>query len=189
MLILCYINKIPIDNIDHWNTSEIIRTLRTFLDHLVHNVARMHVYRHERAERDSLLLGQFPPNQLYDVYQLVIQVLPVATEVHLDSIVYLHCPVDLGDAQDHLTRPVLDPTTSLNIQVNLKHRKPLIGVNRPAIVRKSRILAYFLHFCQNVPHFWPYFEITKMAENRNNFSCMETFCSKKLCENVNDTIA
>ena len=36
--------------------------------------------------------------------------------------------------------------------------------------------------------FWLYFEIKKIAENRNHFSCMETFCSKKLCENGNDSV-
>ena len=58
-----------------------------------------------------------------------------------------------------------------------------IGVNHPAIVREIPHFGFFPafpHFCQNVPHFWLYFEITKIAENRNNFCCTETFCSKKL---------
>ena len=41
-----------------------------------------------------------------------------------------------------------------------------IGVNCPAIVRKTphfRLLPAFPHFCQNVLHFWLYFEITKIA--------------------------
>ena len=38
----------------------------------------------------------------------------------------------------------------------------------------NRDLAYFPHFCENVPHFWLYFEIKKIAENRNNFSCRPT---------------
>ena len=66
-----------------------------------------------------------------------------------------------------------------------------IGVNRPAIVREIPhfgLFPAFPHFCQNVPHFWLYFEITKIAENCNNLSCTETFCSKKLCENVSDSI-
>ena len=46
----------------------------------------------------------------------------------------------------------------------------------------------FLYFCQNVPHFWLYFEIKKISENRNNFSCTETFCAKKLCKNVSNSI-
>ena len=29
----------------------------------------------------------------------------------------------------------------------------------------------FPHFCENVPHFWLYFETIKIDENRNNFSC------------------
>ena len=56
-----------------------------------------------------------------------------------------------------------------------------IGVNRPAIVREIPhfgLLPAFPHFCENVPHFWLYFETTKFAENRNNCSCTETFCSK-----------
>ena len=39
-----------------------------------------------------------------------------------------------------------------------------IGVNRPAIVREIPhfgLLPAFPHFCQNVLHFWLYFEITK----------------------------
>ena len=70
-------------------------------------------------------------------------------------------------------------------------RQQCIGVNRPAIVREIPhfgLIPAFPHFCENVPHFWLYFEITKIAENRNNFSCTETFCSKKLCENVNNSI-
>ena len=69
---------------------------------------------------------------------------------------------------------------------NLQSHERSIGVNRPAIVREvphCGLFPAFLHFCQNVPHFWLYFE-TKIAENRNNFSCTETFCPKKLCENV-----
>ena len=65
-----------------------------------------------------------------------------------------------------------------------------IGVNRPAIVREIPhfcLFPAFPHFRQNVQHFWLYYEITKIAENRNNFSCTETFCSKKLCENVSDS--
>ncbi len=57
-----------------------------------------------------------------------------------------------------------------------------IGVNRPAIVREIPhfgIIPAFPHFFQNVPHFWLYFEVTEIAENGNNFSCTETFCSKK----------
>ena len=52
----------------------------------------------------------------------------------------------------------------------------------------------YLHRCQpsrnraGNPAFWLYFEITKIAENSNNFSCTETFCSKKLLENVSDSI-
>ena len=44
-----------------------------------------------------------------------------------------------------------------------------IGVNRPAIVRELPhfgLFPAFLHFGENVPHFWLYFEI---AENRINF--------------------
>ena len=65
-----------------------------------------------------------------------------------------------------------------------------IGVNHPAIVREIPhfgLFPAFPHFCENVPHFWLYFEITKIAQNCTNFSCTETFCSKKLCETVNDS--
>ena len=66
-----------------------------------------------------------------------------------------------------------------------------IGVNRPAIVREIPhfgLFPAFPQFSENVPHFWLYFEITKIAENRSNFRCPETFCSKELCENVNDSV-
>ena len=56
-----------------------------------------------------------------------------------------------------------------------------IGVNRPAIVRefpRFGLFPAFSHFCENVQHFWLYIETTKIAENRNHFSCTETFCSK-----------
>ena len=48
----------------------------------------------------------------------------------------------------------------------------IIGVNRPAIVREIQhfgLFPAFPHFCKNVPQFWLYFEITKIAENRKNF--------------------
>ena len=48
-----------------------------------------------------------------------------------------------------------------------------IGVIRPAIMREIPyfgLFPAFPHFCQNVPHFWLFFEITKITENRNNFS-------------------
>ena len=66
-----------------------------------------------------------------------------------------------------------------------------IGVNRPAIVREIPHVGFFPafpHFCKNVPHFWLYFETTKIGENRNNFRCMEILSSKKLFENVNDSV-
>ena len=47
----------------------------------------------------------------------------------------------------------------------------IIGVNRPAIVREIPYFGFFPafpHFCKNVPHFWLYFETTKIVENRNN---------------------
>ena len=67
-----------------------------------------------------------------------------------------------------------------------------IGVNRPAIMREIPhfgLFPTFPHFCENVPHFWLYFEITKISENCTNFSCTETFCSKKRSNNINDSIA
>ena len=57
----------------------------------------------------------------------------------------------------------------------------IIGVNRPAIVREIPhfgVFPAFPHFRQNVPHFWFNFEITKIAENPNNLSCTDTFCSE-----------
>ena len=58
-----------------------------------------------------------------------------------------------------------------------------IGVNRPAFVREIPhfgLFPAFPHFCENVPHFWLYFETTKIAEYGINFSCRPTgiFCSK-----------
>ena len=67
----------------------------------------------------------------------------------------------------------------------------VIGVTRPAIVREIPhfgLFPAFPHFCENVPHFWLYFGITKIAENRNNCCCTEIFCSKKLSENVNNSV-
>ena len=69
----------------------------------------------------------------------------------------------------------------LSFMIMLCHFILSIGVNRPAIVREIPhfgLFPAFPHFCENVPHFWLYFEITKIAKNRNNLSCTETFCSK-----------
>ena len=52
----------------------------------------------------------------------------------------------------------------------------------PIVLLISRIPA----FLRERPAFLAIFRSNK---NRNNFSCMETFCSKKLCENVNDSVA
>ena len=52
-----------------------------------------------------------------------------------------------------------------------------IGVNRagnPAF----GLFPIFPHFCENFPHFGLHFEITKIAEKRNNVSCTETFVQK-----------
>ena len=41
-----------------------------------------------------------------------------------------------------------------------------IGVNRPAIVREIPhfgLFPAFPHFCENVPYFWLYFEVMKIA--------------------------
>ena len=67
-------------------------------------------------------------------------------------------------------------------KVSLSHT--VIGVNRPAIVREILhfgLFPAFQHFCEIVPHCWLYFDVTNNGENRNNFRCMETFCSKVLC--------
>ena len=75
--------------------------------------------------------------------------------------------------------------------VNAKIIEKCIGVNRPAIVREIPhfgLFPAFPHFFQNIPHFWLYFEINKIAENGNTFGCTEKFCSKKLCENVSYTV-
>ena len=69
---------------------------------------------------------------------------------------------------------------------NLLARAHSIGVNRPAIMREIPHFCLFPDFCENVLHFWHFFETPKIDENRNKFSCTETFCSKKLYENVND---
>ena len=66
-----------------------------------------------------------------------------------------------------------------------------IGVNCPAIVREIPHVGLFPalpHFCENVLHFWLYFEISKNDENCTNNSCTETFCTKNLCKNVNDSV-
>ena len=56
-----------------------------------------------------------------------------------------------------------------------------IGVNRPAIVREILHFGLFRAF----PHFLPerpaFLASFRNNINRNNFSCTETFCSKKLC--------
>ena len=67
----------------------------------------------------------------------------------------------------------------------------VICVKRPAIVREIPhfgLIPAFPHFFQIVPHFWLYFEVTKIAENSNTFSCTETLCSKKVYENVSDSV-
>ena len=63
----------------------------------------------------------------------------------------------------------------------------LIGVNHPAIVREIPHFGLFPaypHFCENVRISGLILKMEKIAENRNNFRCTDTFCSKKLCENV-----
>ena len=91
-----------------------------------------------------------------------------------------------SDAGQHF---LLLSLTSFNGRQEQFQLKPTttIGVNRPAIVREIPqfcLFPAFPHFCENVPHFWLYFEITKISENRNNFTRTDTFCSKKLKKNT-----
>ena len=60
-----------------------------------------------------------------------------------------------------------------------------IGVNRPAIVREIPHFGLFPAFLPERPAFLALFRNYK---NRNNVSCTETFCSKKLCENACDSV-
>ena len=58
-----------------------------------------------------------------------------------------------------------------------------IGVNRPAIVREIPhvgLFPAFPHFCENVPHFWLYFETTKIAQNRNIFLAVRKHFVRKV---------
>ena len=64
-----------------------------------------------------------------------------------------------------------------------------IGVNRPAIVWEIPHFGLFPAFLrERRAHFWLYFEKTKITEDRNHFHCTETFCSKELRENGNDSV-
>ena len=60
---------------------------------------------------------------------------------------------------------------------------------QPSRNRDFGLFPAFPHVCEKVPDFWLYFEIIKIFENCTNFSCTETFYSKKLCVNVNDSVA
>ena len=65
----------------------------------------------------------------------------------------------------------------------------LIGVNHPAIVREIPhfgLFPAFPHFLQNIPHFRRYFEITKIAENRNNFAVRRHFVPKISVKDVTE---
>ena len=82
----------------------------------------------------------------------------------------------------------LSPSLPLSLSLSLSRSLSLIiGVHRPAIVRDNPafILHYFPHsriFYFATPCRISGFISKKIAENRNNFSCTDTFCSKKLCE-------
>ena len=64
----------------------------------------------------------------------------------------------------------------------------VIGVNRPAIVWEITHFGSFPAFLRESPAFRALFRNKKIDENRNNFSSTETFCLKKLSENVNDSV-
>ena len=59
----------------------------------------------------------------------------------------------------------------------------IIGVNRPAIVREIPhfgIFPAFPHFCENIPHFWLYFEMTKIDENKVIYTVGDILFEKAL---------
>ena len=62
------------------------------------------------------------------------------------------------------------------------------GVNHPSIVRETSHFGLFPAFFPERPAFLALFRINKINENRTNFTCPETFCSKKLCGNVSDSV-
>ena len=73
------------------------------------------------------------------------------------------------------------PSPSLSLSLSLS----LIGVDRPAIVLDNPafwISSHIPAFLRDRAAFLALLGNKKIAENRNNFSCTETFCSKKLCE-------
>ena len=63
-----------------------------------------------------------------------------------------------------------------------------IGVNRPAIVQEIPHFGLFPAFSPERPALMDLFRNKKIAENRNNYSCTETFCSKNLCKNISDNV-
>ena len=67
------------------------------------------------------------------------------------------------------------------------HRYAL-SVNRPAIVWEIPHFGKFPAFLRERPAFLALFRNNKNGENRKNFHCMETFCSKELCENGSDSV-
>ena len=120
--------------------------------------------------------------------------LPIITNLVNESMSTGIVPTKMKAA---LVTPLLKkPSLDKNVMENFRSISNLsfIGVNRPAIVREIPhfgLVPALPHFCEDVPHFWLYFELTKIAENRNTFSCMYVcmfFCSKKLCENVKDSV-
>ena len=125
--------------------------------------------------------------EVYNMFWLVYCRPNVASGSYSDMFVYgksnynvvlhIHCPTKGG-------KTLISETILENNMDAFSMSQP-IGVNRPAIVREIPHFGFFPafpHFCENVPHFWHNFE------NRTNFRCTETFSSKNLCENVNDSV-
>ena len=74
--------------------------------------------------------------------------------------------------------PEVYPSNSGQAWLKTRHKSILkhIGVNRPAIVREIPHFGLFPVFLREHPAFLALFRNKKIAENRNNFSCTETFC-------------
>ena len=94
----------------------------TLLHQFMNHVSGMDVNDHQSSEGGACLFGQLSPHHLHNRLHLVVELLMVLLDslrAIADGLVHLQSPVDLGDAYDYLSRPVLYPLNPGNFSISL----------------------------------------------------------------------
>lgn len=101
---------------------EIILGLHVFGDQGLNDISSVHIDDDHGFEGDAGSNCQVTPHKLYDLFDLIVELLDVGlkTLVLLNCLFHTFCPVNLVDSEHNLTRPVTNPFGSLSSVVILE---------------------------------------------------------------------